>query len=683
MATSILLVDDEIAVVRALQRLLERSGYQVLVATHGEHALELLTQQPVAIVITDYRMPGLTGAELLQQIQQRHPHTIGLILSAFTDRQMLISCLNSGVAYKFIEKPWDDQLLLQDIRAALSERQRRIAEMQRTNLLLSSDEALLELAASGAILRLNHAAAAVLQQSSATLQGKTLADVFADINPIELATFFHKKDHDITLTSLLGHRILLSHRTSDIYHYLLKLSPAEQVPDHFLTPQDTVLPLTSLQLHLENMILTGQRFAVVSLDMADYQTFSDGLSTQALDALLHRILQRLQQQLPHGAVMGCASSHRFVVLLSKWQQETELHQLIDTLLQPFSQRLAVGQDQYPVHFAVGYAVFPDDARQGRELLNQAKTASRHHQLQRLNLYLRYDPHLTQMRRQQFEISHALYNAIEEQQFTLWYQPKIHLATGKVAAAEALLRWHHPKLGNVSPALFIPVAEQDGQIHAIGDWVMQQCALQLSRWHAQGILIEPLAINLSGRQLDDDDLPKKVQQLLERYQLDPAWIELELTETFLMQDLTRSALLLERLHRLGIKLAMDDFGTGYSSLAYLAKLPVDVLKLDRSLLLEIEDSPQAASLVRHIIRMAHELNMQVVAEGIESHGQLQLLEQMECDWVQGYVYSPAVMESQLVQLVQQQPWVPAAERALLGSGPRRDQQTYHQGYDGAG
>jgi EAL domain-containing protein (putative c-di-GMP-specific phosphodiesterase class I) len=199
-------------------------------------------------------------------------------------------------------------------------------------------------------------------------------------------------------------------------------------------------------------------------------------------------------------------------------------------------------------------------------------------------------------------------------------------------------------------LFIPIAESDGQFQVIGRWVLEQCFAQMQQWQQRKLGLHRLAINLSGRQLQDPQLPAQVKQLLQKYQLDPDLIELEITETFLMADIEQSRLLLLQLKQLGLHLAMDDFGTGYSSLAYLAKLPVDVLKLDRSLSIDLEDSPQSVSMVRHMIRMAHELGMVVVAEGIESKGQVMLLRDMQCDFIQGYVFSTPLPEAEFVAYI---------------------------------
>lgn len=203
-------------------------------------------------------------------------------------------------------------------------------------------------------------------------------------------------------------------------------------------------------------------------------------------------------------------------------------------------------------------------------------------------------------------------------------------------------------------MFIPIAEQDGQIQAIGDWVLQHALRQLHSWRAQGLSLAHLAINLSGRQLTDDRLAERIASCLGSLGLQADTLELEVTETFLMADIDASSRLLSSLHQLGCQLAMDDFGTGYSSLAYLAKLPVNKLKLDRSLLLDLEDSPQCASMIRHMIRMAHELGMQVVAEGIESVNQVLLLREMQCDYIQGYVFSKPLSSLEFGRFLTAQP-----------------------------
>ncbi|OBP14721.1 hypothetical protein A5320_13410 [Rheinheimera sp. SA_1] len=645
MSKAILLVDDEVAILRALQRVLTRAGYRVFICESAAAGLALLEGQSVSLVISDFRMPGMNGSDFLAQVKALYPQTLGVILSAYADREALLASLNSGAAWKFLEKPWDDAQLLKDVEAALAEKERRQAEIQRTNLLLSSDEALLELSASGVVTRFNHAAAVVLSMPPSELRAKALSDIFTEINPIELATFFHKKDHDICLQSQHGDAISLSHRISDIYHYLLKLTLVDALSSDVFDGLTDLLDQNTLLGRMEDLIsVRSGPFAVVVLTIANFQNFVDTLAESIVEALLLNIGQMLNRQLSAKALLAYVASDRFVVVFPAIKHESAVQQLIGQLLQPFAQQLSIATEKVQLAFTVGYSLSPQDGDSAKQLLHNAVTACHHNEMNPKAFYLRYDRAIVELKRQQFEISNSLYAAVEEQQLQLHYQPKISLLHGHCQSAEALLRWHHPKMGWISPALFIPIAERDGQIQLLGQWVLEQCFAQLKQWQQQNLGLQRLAINLSGRQLQDPNLPAQVQQLLQKYQLNPDVIELEITETFLMADIEQSRLLLLQLKQLGLHLAMDDFGTGYSSLAYLAKLPVDVLKLDRSLLIDLEDSPQSASMVRHMIRMAHELGMVVVAEGIESKGQVAILRDMQCDLIQGYVFSCALTDT---------------------------------------
>ncbi len=667
MSKTILLVDDEPPVLRALQRLLQRAGYRVFTAENGAMALAWLASQQVALVVSDFRMPGMNGAELLQQVRQHYNATLGIILSAHADREALLACLNSGAAWRFLEKPWDDRQLLQDIAQALAERDRRQAEQQRTNLLLSSDEALLELSASGQVLRFNSAASHLLGFAPSELRGKALSELFVEINPIELAAFLHKKDHEIQMHTSRGASIGLGHRISDLQHYLLKVTPVRQLSGDVFSELSELRTVAQLSSQMEDLLSSQQaEFAVVALMLPDFTLFSDTLSQLQLDELMTEAGRLLRAQLPPKAELAYAAADKFVCLVPGVVQESQLQLQIEQCLQPFRQQLSLSFNRVQLTFCVGYALSPEDGQSARQLLQHADVACRQNLVSPAGFYLRFEDSMLVQKRQQFEISNSLYEALEAQQFQLWYQPKVRLFDGFCDSAEALLRWQHPKIGAVSPAVFIPIAEQDGQIQAIGDWVLQQALRRMQNWHQQGLPLRRLAVNLSGRQLADSKLADRIETCLRSLQLRPDGLELEITETFLMADIDASSRLLASLHLLGCHLAMDDFGTGYSSLAYLAKLPVNVLKLDRSLLLDLEDSPQCVSMIRHMIRMAHELDMQVVVEGIESMAQVRLLREMQCDYVQGYVFSKPLTEPEFCRFLQTQP-IQAQWEALSDAG----------------
>ncbi len=250
----------------------------------------------------------------------------------------------------------------------------------------------------------------------------------------------------------------------------------------------------------------------------------------------------------------------------------------------------------------------------------------------------------------------LYRALEKDQFSVVYQPKVSLSTGLIVGAESLLRWQHDSLGMISPATFIPLAESSGLIEPIGEWVLSTASSQRKVWQLQGLPSFLLSVNLSGRQLREKTLAEKVKQILDISGIQPTDLELEITETFLIQDIDSSVRLLNELKALGIKLSIDDFGTGYSSLSYLNRLPIDTLKIDRSFVKELPQCQDRVDLVRNVIQMSHDLGMSVVAEGVETQAQLDTLNTLKCDEIQGYFYSPPVSAEQFRVLLENQPLV---------------------------
>ena len=251
-------------------------------------------------------------------------------MSAYAEREALLTCLNSGAAWRFLEKPWDDTQLVKDIAAALNERDRRQAEQQRTNLLLSSHEALIELSASGQVLRFNSAASQVLGLQPSELRGQVLSALFTDINPIELASFFHKKDHDIQLHGIHGDFFSFSHRISDLQHYLLKVTPVQRINDQVFSAVNALLNADDIHPHIEDLLSSGQQtFAVAALMLPDFALYSASLNQSQLDELVAATGQVLRTQLPAKALLGYVAADKFVLVLPGAVQESQLQLLID------------------------------------------------------------------------------------------------------------------------------------------------------------------------------------------------------------------------------------------------------------------------------------------------------------------------------------------------------------------
>jgi EAL domain-containing protein (putative c-di-GMP-specific phosphodiesterase class I) len=287
-----------------------------------------------------------------------------------------------------------------------------------------------------------------------------------------------------------------------------------------------------------------------------------------------------------------------------------------------------------------YGIFPEDGLSGKELINHFVLHMNYLAKKQQRFFVRYDAELVKDYRKSFELSRLLFKAIDNEEFSLCFQPKIDLKTNKVSGAEVLIRWFEPeKYGWVSPALFIPISECDGQIIAISRFVIVQSFKQLKQWHEQNIEIGKLAINLSARQIKEDpDWICFMLKCLNENELSASHIQFELTETYLVDDMAVCQLQIARLRKLGFEVQIDDFGVGYSSLAYLSKLSIDAIKLDKALVTGLESSLEIQSMIRNIVRLSHDLNLKVIAEGVETADEYKLIKKLGCDFIQGFYFS---------------------------------------------
>jgi EAL domain-containing protein (putative c-di-GMP-specific phosphodiesterase class I) len=306
-------------------------------------------------------------------------------------------------------------------------------------------------------------------------------------------------------------------------------------------------------------------------------------------------------------------------------------------------------DEFHLDPCIGIAIYPNDGVAYETLARGAETALRQAADGMGQRYAFYRPELNRDANDRFKLENALRRAVERGELELHYQPQVDVGTGAIVSAEALLRWRHPERGFVPPAEFIPLAEESGQILEIGEWVLQQVCRQLHAWRHAGVPVVPVAVNLSAHQFTEQILGT-LRRVLDDCTLEPGLLELELTESASMADANKSFALLAQLKGMGIRLAIDDFGTGYSNLNYLKRFPVDRLKLDRSFVHDLETDPDDLAIARAVIAMAHGLRLSVVAEGVETQGQLDLLAGLGCDLVQGWLFSRAVPADEFAALL---------------------------------
>jgi diguanylate cyclase (GGDEF)-like protein len=393
----------------------------------------------------------------------------------------------------------------------------------------------------------------------------------------------------------------------------------------------------------------GEVLSLLMIDLDRFRRINDALGQAAGDRLLRLAGQRLQQALPDAELLAGLGGDEFAVLVKSADPGT----IGERVLEAFAQSFEVAGREVFVSCSIGCATTAGQGCDVNELLRQAATA-----LQSAKSAGRNGLHLFTASPDELDpdallLESALRQALERRQLRLHYQPQVDLATGLIVGAEALLRWRHPELGDVSPARFIPIAEESGLIVPIGEWVMREAIAAGATWQRARLPRLRIAVNLSGRELRQSGLAQRIEQLLVEGALDPRWLAVEVTESMLINNFAQTSATLLRLQGLGIEVAIDDFGTGYSGLNYLRQLPVDVVKIDRGFISDVAAPPGEVSMTRSLIQFAHSLRLKVVAEGNETELQRQLLAAQRCDLGQGFLIGAPLPADRLQQLLEAQ------------------------------
>jgi diguanylate cyclase (GGDEF)-like protein/PAS domain S-box-containing protein len=396
-----------------------------------------------------------------------------------------------------------------------------------------------------------------------------------------------------------------------------------------------------LSLALRHAERNGDRLGLMFIDLDGFKLINDTLGHDVGDELLKEVAQRLLVCVRQGDTVTRFGGDEFTIIMPDLGEMRNVlavaHRIIDTLKLPF---LLKGSEAF-ISASIGITSYPDDAQTVQALLKNADAAMyRAKETGKANFQF-YTAGIEGESTARLTIKNGLSKALERQELQLLYQPKCDVASGRLTGAEALLRWNSAELGQMLPGAFIPVLEETGLIDRVGDWVLETACHQHKLWRDAGFAHMRVAVNLSVRQLRHGNLVKTVENLLGRYAIDPSGLELEITESMIMKDTEHAVAVLKHLSAMGVHLTMDDFGTGYSSLSYLKRFPQNTIKIDRSFVNDIAVDPDDLEIIRTIINMGHSLRRRVVAEGVETEAQRQLLRQLRCDEMQGFLLSPPV------------------------------------------
>ncbi len=388
--------------------------------------------------------------------------------------------------------------------------------------------------------------------------------------------------------------------------------------------------------------------AVIFLDLDRFKLINDTLGHSVGDRVLKQVAQRLQGCVDGNDLIARLAGDEFTIMLTDIKHRFEVVEVLEKMTKRISEPFILQGQEYFISLSMGISLYPDHGISPEELIKNADSAM-YLAKESGNEYKFYSEEIDLANERIVTLKNGLHRAIEQGQLRIYYQPQVDVESKRIVGLEALIRWAHPELGMISPADFIPIAEESGLIIPIGEWMLKEVCRQYGIWKEQGIAPQTVSINLSVRQFRDPDLVQKIKNTLRKTEMDPSCLELEITESISMHNMEEIIGALNAIRELNIKVSVDDFGTGHSSLSYLMQLPVDTLKIDKSFIKNLPSSDNV-SIVRAIIDMAHALELKVTAEGVENEEELQFLKEHSCDKVQGYLFSRPVEGSEIEKML---------------------------------
>jgi diguanylate cyclase (GGDEF)-like protein/PAS domain S-box-containing protein len=659
---------------------------RVEVVGSGDEVLARMPQSPESppaydVLLLDYRLPGLNALEVVKALRLEGARQIPIVLvTGQGNEEVAVQALRLGVDEYLVKREGYLQRLSVVLENVQKQAELNQAEARYRNLFASMRDAIIIADNSRTIIDANQPALRTLfGYETEEILGQSTAMLYADPDQFELLgreVFHHQAAETGKLLETRFRR-----KSGDVFHGevsalqlrddkgirvgnigvirdITERKCHEEQLKHLATHDELTglanraLLLDRLEQSLHYARRSGRLVAVLLLDLDRFKVINDSLGHGFGDTLLGAVAQRLRQMVREADTVARLGGDEFVILLAEVAEVDDVGLVAAKILRLLAEPHRLDEREITLTASLGVSLFPRDSDDGATLIRNADMAMYRAKRDGRSAFAFYSPEMNRRIRETLELEGALRQALERDEFRLHYQPKVGLASGRVIGCEALVRWHHPQRGMVSPADFIPLAEETGLIVPLGTWVLQEACRQARVWQDAGLPALNIAVNLSARQFRKGNLPQLVEEFLRQAGLDPRLLELELTESMVMDDPVGAQRTMHALKELGVGLSLDDFGTGYSSLNYLRRFPVDSLKIDRSFIRDVASDPSGASVVTSVIDIAHNLGLTAVAEGVETREQLVFLAGCGCDMLQGFLFSKPLPAEEFADLLRE-------------------------------
>jgi len=704
---AILILDDKSTNRNIYSRLAQtiEEGAVVHAFASPKEALEWLEGNCPSLIITDFRMPGMDGAEFTKHVRgsSNGIDVPIIVITAYDDRAFRLRALEAG-ATDFLRSPVDHyefvtrarnllklQRQQQQIkgRAQALEQQLLISERSQEELVRSSREALAHvidtvpamISATDKDCRIvfvNAHFADFVNSTPEALTGKRLTDILESNKP-ELSRQVHSSivkglrtcvSFEECMIDMSGsERVFLTTKTSlpalagaetSVLTTSVEITERKQAEStlRHIALHDTLTDLPNRRMlydRIEEKLSSERtRFAILLIDLDRFKAVNDTLGHSGGDRMLQLVTSRLLGTISSSDLVARMSGDEFVVVQSEIASPSDAENLARKIIDALAAPFLLEESEIRIGCTIGITLAPQDSQSVEKLLRYADLAMYQAKAEGRNTLRFYSPEMDSISWNNISLETDLRKAIAQDQFELHYQPQIDLGAGSIAGAEALLRWTRPQFGLTSPNTFISIAEETGLINDIGAWVLKKACTQAAEWQRLGYGPLRISVNLSPVQFMRQDIVQLVDETLKSTGLSPECLELELTEGSLLKDIGRTKQVLQKLKKLGVRVAIDDFGVGFSSLSYLKNFAVDTLKIDRSFISSLLAGTRDEAIVRTIISLAQSLDLRVVAEGVESSPQLACLLNHSCDEAQGFLFSRPLAPDVFQSLLEQSP-----------------------------